>query len=106
MEIHSIYCHDSLTTSKDTMPTLKPTCPSCGKPEGVHVVYGDYDLLPESVRSQVDRSEMLCSGDAITIDEQGRSMDLACITCGAEWRGEDAPGAADRWHEHQLAAAS
>lgn len=68
------------------MPTTKETCPSCGKPEGLPVVYGDYELLPDDVRSQMDRGEVLCGGDSISVDDDGRPMNMACLACTWEWR--------------------
>ena len=66
------------------MPALKTICPSCGKRQAVPLVWGNQDLLDEHSRGKIARGEMVCGGDAITIDEQGRSMDRMCVACGAE----------------------
>jgi hypothetical protein len=47
------------------MLAIKSICPSCSKPEGVPLVYGEQKYLAEHVRAQVDRNAMVCGGDAI-----------------------------------------
>ena len=48
-------------------------------------MWGDEDLLGEQVRDMIGRGEMVCGGDAISIDEQCRPMNWACLSCGHEW---------------------
>jgi hypothetical protein len=67
------------------MSTIKFVCPSCGKPEGVPLVYGDAEYLAEEDRAQLDRNAVICVGDAITIDEHCRPMNMACLSCRHEW---------------------
>ena len=80
-----LYGHVSTTTADDTMPTIKEICASCGKSEGVPLVWGDPDLLDKSDQDMIGRGEMFCGGDAITIDEQNRPMNWACLACGVQW---------------------
>lgn len=66
------------------MSTIKNVCPSCGKPEGVPLVWGDLDLLDKPVQDQIGRGEVVCGGDAISFDEHG-TMNRECLACGAQW---------------------
>jgi hypothetical protein len=68
------------------MPTMKEICSSCDTRTGVPLVWGDPDLLSNDIRGKIESREMVCGGDAITIDGYGRPMNTACLSCGAEWR--------------------
>lgn len=81
-----LYGHASTTTADDTMPTIKETCSSCGKPGGVPLVWGDLDRIDKSDQDMIGRGEMVCGGDAIVIDEQCRPLNMVCLACGAQWR--------------------
>jgi hypothetical protein len=78
-------CYVLYDSPKDAMPPIKAICPSCGKPQGVPLVWGDLDLLGENVRAIIGRGEMVCGGDAITIDEHGHPMSMECLACGFQW---------------------
>jgi hypothetical protein len=60
-------------------------CPSCGKSEGVPLVYGDYEYLNEGIRAKVERGEVVCGGDAIALDEGNHVLNRACLSCEWEW---------------------
>jgi hypothetical protein len=48
-------------------------------------VWGDQDLLDEHAQDMIERSEMVCGGDAISIDPAGQPMDRECLGCGTQW---------------------
>lgn len=68
------------------MPTIKETCPSCGKPEGVSLVWGDLDLLDKSVQDIIRRGEKVCGGDAISIDLAERQCIESALFVGRNGR--------------------
>jgi hypothetical protein len=87
-----MYRNCSSTIFKWIMSTLKKTCPSCGRLSGVPLVYGDYEHLEATARIKIDLGEIVCAGDAITIDERGRPMDIGCLECRAQWWDEPSDG--------------
>lgn len=72
------------------MPAIKTICPSCGKPQGVRLVWGDEDLLDVHAQDIIGLGEMVCGGDAISIDDAGRSSDQECLCCGTRWTSGEA----------------
>lgn len=72
------------------MPAIKTTCPSCAKIQGVPLVWGDVDLLDEDLQEMIGRGGMVCGGDAISIDDAGRSSDQECLCCGTRWTSGEA----------------
>jgi hypothetical protein len=67
------------------MPTIKELCPSCDMRTGVPLVWGDLGLLSNDIQGKIESREMICGGDAITIDGYGRRMNTGCLSCGEEW---------------------
>ena len=60
-------------------------CPLCKKSQGVPLIYGDLDLLDGQACSLILGGSAVGGGDAITIDNAGRTADMACLSCGAHW---------------------
>ncbi|WP_420475755.1 hypothetical protein [Noviherbaspirillum sp. ST9] len=58
------------------------TCPNCGEPAGVPLVWGDPD---EATRAAVLRGEIVLAG--CMIEPIGNAVpDCACLKCAYRWR--------------------
>lgn len=81
-----MYCEQVANNiTGDNVPAIKTTCPSCGEPQGVSLVWGEVDLLDEDIHELTGCGEMVFGGDAIAVNEHGYLMSTACLSCGAQW---------------------
>ena len=54
-------------------------------------MWGDQELFDEHVRHMIGRAEIVCGGDAVSIDLAGRPTNRECLGCGTQWAACEAP---------------
>jgi hypothetical protein len=82
-----------LSTKKDLAMSRKKglsideqTCPSCGQPEGVPLIWGMPDEHAFKMLWEAsERGEVVIAGCAIECDENGVTPDHECLECGHRW---------------------
>jgi hypothetical protein len=64
------------------MNPTNDTCPECGKPEGIPIIWGK---PPAEAADKIARGEVVCGGCDIWSAVCGTVMNRECQACGHQW---------------------